>query len=114
MQAKEIKVKPSEILKNVQDNLYEIWLPSWYAWFKDTQNGGFHERLDEKLKPVDLGYRRLVTQCRQLFVYSHAALTTGDLSRMDGIEEAFDYLVKYYYSVSSVYDVDGFRYQEIF
>lgn len=97
MQAKEIKVKPSEILKNVQDNLYEIWLPSWYAWFKDTQNGGFHERLDEKLKSVDLGYRRLVTQCRQLFVYSHAALTTGDLSRMDGIEEAFDYLVKYYY-----------------
>src|SRR5690606_11433130 len=42
--------------------------------FFDPDNGGFHERLGRGFKPVPVGYRRLVTQCRQLAIYSHASL----------------------------------------
>jgi mannose-6-phosphate isomerase len=39
----------------------------------DRIHGGFHERLDSRGQPLDLGYKRSMVQCRQIFVHAHAA-----------------------------------------
>jgi len=52
------------------------WVPKWHEAFSDP-NGGFYERLGKGFKPVSTGQRRLVTQCRQLSIYSHYAYTSN-------------------------------------
>lgn len=53
----------------VTDDLLPAWLSCGVA-----PDGGFHERLDAELRPKDLGYRRLLSQCRQVFSFGEAAL----------------------------------------
>lgn len=48
-------------------------LPLWRGAGMDRQHGGFHERLDSQGRPLDLGYKRSMVQCRQIFVHAHAA-----------------------------------------
>jgi mannose-6-phosphate isomerase len=62
--------------------LVERHLPLWRGAGMDRRHGGFHERLDSQGCPLDLGYKRIIVQCRQLFVHAHAAglgLTGADL-----------------------------------
>lgn len=59
-------------------NLTDKWLPLWLDKFIDHNAGGFFERLDSDCRALDMGYRRLLTQCRQMYVFSHAyRLTTN-------------------------------------
>lgn len=60
-------------VRSLQTRLLLRWVPKWYGAFSDPQ-GGFYERLGKGFKPVSTGQRRLVTQCRQLSIYSHASL----------------------------------------
>lgn len=53
------------------------WVPKWHAAFLDAETGLFHERLGDKFFPLDTVPRRLLTQCRQLAVYSHASRQPG-------------------------------------
>lgn len=69
---------PHTILEQLSQKLLLRWVPKWYEVFHDPTQGNFHERLTRGFKPVPLGYRRLLTQCRQLAVYSHASLQDGD------------------------------------
>ncbi|HEY8963436.1 MAG TPA: AGE family epimerase/isomerase [Alphaproteobacteria bacterium] len=48
----------------------DVWVPRWFDLFSDA-SGGFYERLDHNLMPINMP-RRLVTQCRQIMVYSMA------------------------------------------
>jgi mannose-6-phosphate isomerase len=57
----------------LSQQLLERWVPKWYEAFVDPETGGFYERLGKSFKPVNVGYRRLVTQCRQLALYSDAS-----------------------------------------
>lgn len=57
----------------LSEQLLQRWVPKWYEAFVDPQTGGFYERLGAGFKPVPIGYRRLVTQCRQLALYSDAS-----------------------------------------
>ena len=50
----------------------ETLLPRWHA-AGVREDGSFHERLDPQLVPLDLGYRRLLVQCRQVFAFSAGA-----------------------------------------
>lgn len=57
----------------------------------DSRHGGFHERLNPAGDPQPGPFRRLVVQCRQIYVLSHAALLRGDDGRLatragDGLE----------------------------
>jgi mannose/cellobiose epimerase-like protein (N-acyl-D-glucosamine 2-epimerase family) len=61
------------------------WVPVWTKAFTDTAHGGFHERLGAGFRPVDMGYKRLLTQCRMLFVHGLASLPCT---------EGFDFLVR--------------------
>jgi mannose/cellobiose epimerase-like protein (N-acyl-D-glucosamine 2-epimerase family) len=49
-------------------------LPFWGSIGLDEVRGGFHERLTLEGRPVLDVPRRLMVQCRQLYVFSHAAL----------------------------------------
>jgi mannose-6-phosphate isomerase len=59
--------------------------------FLDSVFGGFHEQLDARGEPLPLGTKRLIVQCRQLYVLSHAALL-GDRSGASAAERGFAFL----------------------
>jgi mannose-6-phosphate isomerase len=58
----------SRLLRYVAGDLVPAWLPRACG-----ADGLFHERLDPTLRPLDLGYRRLLSQCRQVFSFAEAA-----------------------------------------
>lgn len=57
-------------IRSLKTRLALRWVPKWHEAFSEP-NGGFFERLGKGFKPVSTGQRRLVTQCRQLSIYSH-------------------------------------------
>ena len=59
--------------------LLQRWVPKWYEAFPDPATGGFYERLAKGFKPRMVGNRRLLTQCRQLAIYSHAYIQRPDI-----------------------------------
>ena len=73
----------------------ETLLPLCRDRFADPVRGGFHERLDETHTPVPLGSKRLMVQCRQLYVLSHAALL-GDPSGRDAAARGYEFLRRAY------------------
>lgn len=58
-------------IRSLKNRLLLRWVPKWYGAFSDP-DGGFYERLGTGFRPVFTGQRRLVTQCRQLAMYSHS------------------------------------------
>lgn len=66
------------------------WGIKWYESFQDHTLGGFYERLGHSFKPIYCGQRRLLTQCRQLSVYS--AL------RYNGLQTHFNHIIQKYYN----------------
>ena len=64
--------------------------------FADPVHGGFFEQLDAAtLAPLPLGHKRLMVQCRQLYVLAHAALL-GDASGQDAAARGYDFLRRHY------------------
>ncbi|HWK44018.1 MAG TPA: AGE family epimerase/isomerase [Stellaceae bacterium] len=73
---------------------FEILLPLCRDRFADPVHGGFHERLDSQHQPMALN-KRLLVQCRQLYVLSHAALA-GDRSGAAVAEAGYAFLRRAY------------------
>lgn len=77
-------------LSNLRRTALTTWVPTWWSLFHDPRCGGFYERLHADGTPQAGLPRRLLTQCRQLYVYSHATLAcaagldTQDLGRPVG------------------------------
>lgn len=84
----------------LKSRLLKRWVPKWYEAFRDPLLGGYYERLNRNFKPLLTGQRRLVSQCRQLSIYSHAAFhqKSNDYS---SIRNAFEFIVERYYEPSS-------------
>ena len=74
--------------------LIHRWVPKWYGAFSDPR-GGFYERLGKGFKPVLTGQRRLVTQCRQLSIYSHAQAAGS--GRFPQLGAQFDFILSHYH-----------------
>lgn len=73
------------------------WCPKWRGAFVDPA-GGYYERLGKGFKPVLTGQRRLVTQCRQLSIYSHFALKNSKIRLLsDGLQSEFEYIAGRYH-----------------
>ena len=70
-------------------------LPLCRDRFADRSHGGFHEQLDPAHVPVPLGTKRLMVQCRQLYVLSHAALL-GERSGAAAAERGYDFIRRCY------------------
>jgi len=88
-------------LDHIAVQLQERWVPKWYEAFLDTKNGGFHERLTYQFVPMNTGYKRLVTQCRQLAIYAHAQTISGGSAAIEtggeGLISHFHFLRDHYY-----------------
>ena len=67
------------------------WIPRWFDLFSNP-NGGFFERLDQSGEPIDLP-RRLLSQCRQIIVYS----LTSNKTYTQKLNEAFDFIKQHYF-----------------
>jgi mannose-6-phosphate isomerase len=79
--------------------MLERHLPLWAEHGWDRRHGGFHERLDRDLKPIELGYKRLLVQCRQLYSFSQAVLL-GERRYLGLIGDGFAWLRKHYWDQS--------------
>lgn len=80
---------------SLQTRLFYRWVPKWYAAFSDPQ-GGFYERLGKGFKPVLTGHRRLVTQCRQLSIYSDFVARGNKGISTHDLRPQFDYITARY------------------
>lgn len=69
-------------------------LPLCRDSFADPVHGGFHEQLTPDRQPAAIGSKRLMVQCRQLYVLSHAALL-GDRSGAAAAERGYAFLQNY-------------------
>lgn len=77
----------------VRSWMFEAALPLWGGAGVDRARGGFYEELDLAGRPTDVAFKRTRVTCRQIYVFSHAAL----LGWKDGLELSawgYDYLVK--------------------
>lgn len=84
-------------IEQLAQRLLHRWVPKWYEGFTDGAGGGFHERLGHSFKPVKTGQRRLLTQCRQLAFYSHAARMKSGACLRPRLRAHFDYMIRHYY-----------------
>jgi mannose/cellobiose epimerase-like protein (N-acyl-D-glucosamine 2-epimerase family) len=58
----------------VRDWMFKAALPLWARVGVDEQYGGFLEELDFKGQPTSVDFKRVRVTCRQVYVFSHAAL----------------------------------------
>ena len=71
-------------------------LPLCRDRFADPVHGGFFEQLDPATHaPLPIGSKRLMVQCRQLYVLAHAALL-GDPSGRDAAARGYEFLCRSY------------------
>jgi mannose-6-phosphate isomerase len=70
-------------------------LPFWSTRGFDRSSRLFEERLDFSGRPILEAPRRLMVQCRQLYVFSHAALL-GWFEARDLVEQGFAALIEAY------------------
>ncbi len=91
------KPRPAKIQKPSLSNFVRTTcVPNWFEKFSDKVNGGFYERLDRDFKPIDVGYKRLLTQCRQLYIYVHA--DNGSNRFLPGLKSRYDFIRDHYYN----------------
>lgn len=84
-------------IEHLHRKLHKRWVPKWFDAFCDNENGGFHERLGRAFKAVDADHKRLVTQCRQIAVYSHASgVTKGARNIGSKLTAKLDFLIDKY------------------
>lgn len=69
--------------------LAESLLPRWADRVVHPE-GGFHERLDANHAPIDLGYRRLLSQCRALFSLAEGGAAGVEPLVIDGFRWTVD------------------------
>lgn len=81
--------------------LLHRWVPKWYEAFSDPKTGGFYERLGHSFRPVQTGSRRLLTQCRQLSIYSHAMLQPDCPDFGADLKKNFEHILARYYNTET-------------
>lgn len=67
-------------------------LPLWAGPGLDREQGGFFERLDAAGRPMLAEGKRSVVQFRQIYVYSHAAILSGDTSWLDVARHGLEFV----------------------
>ncbi len=77
--------------------LLEQALPLWCARGWDERHGGFHDRLDSALNPVALPAKRLLVQCRQLFVLSEASVIAPEKGWAEMAHRLYAFLTQRYW-----------------
>jgi mannose-6-phosphate isomerase len=79
----------------------DVILPSWMERGWDSDHGGFHERQDEVGEPIDLGYKRLTSTARQLFVLSEWSRCWNEDGCSGLAHQTYDYLMNRFWDHGS-------------
>jgi len=82
------------------------WIVKWHEAFFDPDTGGFHERLGHSFRPKPNGVRRLLTQCRQIAIYSHALTERENVIPRQMLDKSFEFILKSY----RIPETGGWRY----
>jgi mannose/cellobiose epimerase-like protein (N-acyl-D-glucosamine 2-epimerase family) len=77
---------------NLRSWLVDGALPLWASAGLDREQGGFFERLDADGRPMLAEPKRVVVQFRQIYVFSHAAILTGDERWLDIARHGLDFV----------------------
>lgn len=83
-------------IEHLSHKLHRRWVPKWHEAFRDDKIGGFHERLGHSFQVVDTEQRRLVTQCRQIAIYSDASHDKRSPDFRKDLAKRFDFLCRAY------------------
>lgn len=87
---------PFSIVDDLSQRLLRRWVPKWYEAFCDGNGKLFYERLGRGFKPILTGRRRLLSQFRQLAMYSHAASRPESFLFAPDLKGHFEALVAAY------------------
>ena len=89
------------VVSHLSHRLIQRWVPKWHEAFYDDFAGLFYERVNRNFKPLSTGYRRLLTQCRLLAVFSDALERRPSLRyagvTTESLDDVFDGMVKYFH-----------------
>tara|TARA_Y100000310_G_scaffold345521_1_gene465951 strand:+ start:2580 stop:3719 length:1140 start_codon:yes stop_codon:yes gene_type:complete len=91
--------------ESLQTSLFDNILPVWMKDFVDLEHGGYHERLDWKGTPLDLGYKRLYPQCRLTYVSSHASSLGAPT--LETAQHGFSFIKKYWNETGWSFKLDS-------
>lgn len=91
------KLSPSKIFESpsLSQTIKKKYVPLWFKAFYDEKNALFYERLDHNLKPKLTGTRRLLSQCRQLYLYTE--VDTQKKKLLPLLARPYESLIKYFY-----------------
>ena len=65
---------PTVPFADVRSWMFDAALPFWGDAGVDRRRGGFYEELDLAGRPTDVPFKRTRAMCRQVYVFSHAAV----------------------------------------
>ncbi|MCL6417230.1 AGE family epimerase/isomerase [Aestuariirhabdus sp. Z084] len=83
-------------LARIDHYLFDRLLPLWRDNGIDRQHGGFYERLDSQLQPLSVDTKRLLVQCRQIFVYSLAFISNRQKEDAEAAKQGFSFLQQHF------------------
>ena len=87
----EMRFTPPELWSYLAEDL----LPLWHERGVDRERGGFYDRLTLALAPWPDPQKRLLTQARQLWVFSHVARLGGPEFCLSAARHGYQFLLKY-------------------
>jgi mannose/cellobiose epimerase-like protein (N-acyl-D-glucosamine 2-epimerase family) len=85
------------LTKGFRRALFGRLLPIWQEHGWDAEQGGFFDRIDRNLQPVPLPAKRLLVQCRQLFVFSQASRIAPELDCAELAHRCYTFLTERYW-----------------
>lgn len=77
--------------------LYDQLLPKWLNFGFNSTNNLSYERLQLDWQPLHIGQRRLLSQCRQLYTFSHAYQQTSRQDFLEPLAPLFDSILEHYF-----------------
>lgn len=85
------------LIKDSQNYLFNNLLPKWLKHGIHPELGYSYESLSHDWHVNPLGRIRLLTQCRQLYTFSHAYIETHDPQWQAPLQPLFEFILKHYW-----------------
>lgn len=92
----DIRLKIMDVKSHVIKKCAKFWLEKFFDPSK-----GFFERLGYDFTPLDMGYTRLLTQCRMIYVNSQIYTLTGNVDFLAAAQKGYELVVGSYRSGSN-------------
>ncbi|MFV1872389.1 MAG: AGE family epimerase/isomerase [Oleiphilus sp.] len=86
-----------ELINDCQDFVFKKLLKNWLSHGIDPELGYSYESLNHDWSPNPVGRVRLLTQCRQLYTFSHAYLETNDAQWRAPLDKLFEFILSHYW-----------------